>query len=196
MPAGEAATVHVTTRAAWRAWLAAHHDSAREVWLVFYKAHTGKPRLAYEVAVEEALCFGWVDSLVKRLDDERYAQKFTPRKQGSTWSASNRRRVVGLVREGRMTPAGMAKVTFPLPGPPAPGEPEPERTRPEPRMPRELLQVLKSNARAWETFSALAPSYRRNYVRWIVAAKKDETRRRRLREAIELLAEGKKLGMK
>ena len=105
-------SLHVTSRAAWRAWLERNHRRKTEVWLVFFKAHTGKPRVEYDDAVEEALCFGWVDSLVKRLDEERYAQKFTPRKAGSRWSPSNRTRVAKLVREGRMTPAGLAVTTF------------------------------------------------------------------------------------
>jgi uncharacterized protein YdeI (YjbR/CyaY-like superfamily) len=196
MPIETARMLHVTSRAAWRAWLERHHEDETEVWLVFFKAHTGKPRIAYEDAVEEALCVGWVDSLVRRLDDERYAQKFTPRKAGSTWSPSNRRRVAKLVRGSRMTPAGMATVTFQISEIP---EEEPERLLPsgtEPELPPGLMRILKTNARAWKTFSSLAPSYRRNYVRWITQAKKEETRRRRLAEAIGLLAEGKKLGLK
>ncbi|MBZ5588854.1 MAG: YdeI/OmpD-associated family protein [Acidobacteriia bacterium] len=186
--------LHVTNRAAWRAWLERHHQSETEVWLVFFKAHTGRPRVAYEDAVEEALCFGWVDSLVKRLDDDRYVQKFTPRKPGSTWSESNRKRIAKLIREGRMTPAGVAKVTFPLPE--GIEQQSPERPRHEPELPPDLLRVLKDNEPAWKTFRGLAPSYRRNYLGWIMDAKKDETRRRRLAEALSLLAEGKKLGLK
>ena len=196
MPIETARMLHVTSRAAWRAWLERHHEDETEVWLVFFKVHTGKPRIAYEDAVEEALCFGWVDSLVRRLDDERYAQKFTPRKAGSTWSPSNRKRVAKLVREGRLTPAGTATVTFRISEVP---EEEPSgRQGPgaEPQLPPDLLRALKGDARAWATFSALAPSYRRNYVRWILGAKKDETRGRRLAEAIRLLSEARKLGLK
>ncbi|MGD1149471.1 MAG: YdeI/OmpD-associated family protein [Thermoanaerobaculaceae bacterium] len=188
--------LHVTSRDAWRAWLERNHQSETEVWLVFFKAHTGKPRVEYEDAVEEAVCFGWIDSLVKRLDDERYAQKFTPRKPGSTWSPSNRRRVAKLVRENRMTPAGMATVTFRISAIPEEEPPELPGPRTEPELPPELMRILKGDARAWKTFSGLAPSYRRNCVRWIIDAKKDETRRRRLAEAMELMAEGKKLGLK
>jgi uncharacterized protein YdeI (YjbR/CyaY-like superfamily) len=100
--------LYVTTRDEWRAWLAEHHDTEREVWLVSYKKHTGRPQIPYDDAVEEALCFGWIDSLVKTIDDERFAQKFTPRKEKSNWSESNKRRVRKLVREGRMTEAGLA----------------------------------------------------------------------------------------
>jgi uncharacterized protein YdeI (YjbR/CyaY-like superfamily) len=100
--------LYVTTRDEWRAWLAEHHDTEKEVWLVSYKKHTGRPQIPYDDAVEEALCFGWIDSLVKTIDDERFAQKFTPRKEKSNWSESNKGRVRKLVREGRMTEAGLA----------------------------------------------------------------------------------------
>jgi uncharacterized protein YdeI (YjbR/CyaY-like superfamily) len=101
--------LHVTSRDAWRAWLARHHDTKTEIWLVFHKKHTGQPGVAYGDAVEEALCFGWIDSIVRRLDEDRYAQKFTPRKPKSNWSDSNLRRFARMVGEGRMTAAGLAK---------------------------------------------------------------------------------------
>ena len=191
-----AGTLHVTSRAAWRAWLERNHRRRTEVWLVFFKAHTGKPRVEYEDAVEEALCFGWVDSLVKRLDDARYARKFTPRKARSSWSPSNRRRVAKLVDEGRMTPAGMAVVTFGVSEAAGKDAAHPGRPEGGPELPPGLLRLLKGNARAWRTFATLAPSHRRNYVHWITQATKEETRLRRLAEAMGLLAEGKKLGLK
>jgi uncharacterized protein YdeI (YjbR/CyaY-like superfamily) len=94
-------TLHPTTRAAWRAWLAAHHDRETEIWLVYNKRHTGELRVEYDDAVEEALCFGWIDSIVRTIDEDRYAQKFTPRKAKSKWSELNRRRFAKLVAEGR-----------------------------------------------------------------------------------------------
>jgi len=193
--AHEPRLLRVESREAWRAWLDANRGSAREVWLVFFKAHTGRPSVAYEDAVEEALCVGWIDSLVKRLDEERYARKFTPRNPGSEWSATNVRRVAKLVREGRMTTAGMALVTFPVAEMAGVVRP-PAGQRPEPALAPDLERTLRRNRKAWSTFEALAPSHRRNYVRWIMAGKREETRRRRLAEAIGLLAEGKKLGLK
>jgi uncharacterized protein YdeI (YjbR/CyaY-like superfamily) len=106
-------TLEVTLREEWRAWLAEHHDREAAIWLVFWKKHTGRPCVSYQDAVDEALCFGWIDTLVRRLDDDRYAQKFMPRKPKSNWTEANRRIFARLVREGRMTPAGLAK------GPPA-----------------------------------------------------------------------------
>src|SRR6266566_695475 len=100
-------TLDVRTPEQWRKWLADHHDSQSEVWLVFHKRHTGRASIAYEDAVDEALCFGWVDSLIKRLDDERYARKFTPRKLDSRWSTVNRERYARLEASGRLTGAGL-----------------------------------------------------------------------------------------
>jgi uncharacterized protein YdeI (YjbR/CyaY-like superfamily) len=184
----------LTDRDAWRAWLAENHDRESEVWLVHSKVRTGKPRIAYEDAVEEALCFGWIDSIVRRLDDESYAQKFTPRKARSMWSESNRRRVAKLIREGRMTRAGMA--TLPTPANATHETGAEAARRGEPSLSAGLLRELRANRRAWAFFRGLAPSYRRNYIRWVMSAKRDETRLRRLREAIDLLAQGRKLGLK
>jgi hypothetical protein len=93
-------TLYVTSREEWRAWLAKHYQSETEVWLIYYKKHSGQPRISYDHAVEEALCFGWIDSIVKRIDDEKFAQKFTPRRDGAKWSALNKRRLRKLIREG------------------------------------------------------------------------------------------------
>ena len=102
-------TLLVRTLDQWRAWLTEHHASASEVWLIFHKRHTGVASIAYKDARDEALCFGWVDSLVKRLDDRRYAQKFTPRRADSRWSAVNRRRYAELKAAGRLKPAGIER---------------------------------------------------------------------------------------
>ena len=103
-------TFFAPDRAAWRAWLEANHASAPEIWLVFLKKHVAEPCVSLDEAVEEALCFGWVDSLLRRIDDRSHALRFTPRKPGSRWSASNKARVERLTREGRMAPAGLAAV--------------------------------------------------------------------------------------
>lgn len=96
----------------WRDWLAKNHDHEREVWLVYFKAGSVRPNIDYESSVEEALCFGWIDSIVQKIDEEKYARKFNPRRMGSKWSEVNKRRVVKVIREGRMMEAGMVKVTF------------------------------------------------------------------------------------
>jgi uncharacterized protein YdeI (YjbR/CyaY-like superfamily) len=176
-------TLYVTSREKWRAWLTKHYQSETEVWLIYYKKHSGQPRIAYDHAVEEALCFGWIDSLVKRIDDEKFAQKFTPRRDGAKWSALNKRRLRKLIREGRMTEAGLAKIDVAMLSEEAPAKPG----KGELDIPRFVKQALMANAKAWENFRSLAPSRRKAYIRLIMDAKKEETRQQRLRETVSRL---------
>ena len=183
----ELLTLQVRSRREWRAWLEKHHASSPGVWLVFYKAHTGVKSIAYEDTVREALSFGWIDSLIKRLDDDRYALKVTPRKPASKWSDINRKRWTELESAGLLTPAGLAAAPTDksyAPRPVIPG------------LPAYIAKALKANSKAWAFFRALAPTYRRDFVVWIHMAKRPETRVRRIRESIRLLAAGKKLGLK
>ena len=182
--------LYVEDRKAWRAWLERHHAAATEIWLVYYKKGTGRQSILYEDSVEEALCFGWIDSLIRKLDEERYARKFTPRTDTTKWSESNKRRVEKLIREGRMTPAGLASL-----GDLGAGSPLPASKR-DWEMPAELTQALAGNGTARHNFEKLAPSHRRQYVGWIASAKKPETRLRRAAEAMALLERNEKLGMK
>ena len=101
-------TLYVLSREKWRAWLAHHHTQKQEVWLVFFRKGSGKPSLSYDEAVEEAICYGWIDSQIQSLDQERFARRFTPRREGSTWSDHNRKRALKMLREGQMTEAGKA----------------------------------------------------------------------------------------
>jgi uncharacterized protein YdeI (YjbR/CyaY-like superfamily) len=189
---GTSKTLYVTSRDEWRAWLANHYESATEVWLIYYKKHTGRPRIPYDHAVEEALCFGWIDSIVRRIDDEKFAQKFTPRRDRTKWSAPNKRRVRKLIREGRMTEAGLAKIDLAVLG----EESQANQSKGDLDIPRFVKRALMASPRAWEHFQDLAPSYRRQYIGWVTGAKKEETRERRLREAVSLLEQNKKLGLK
>jgi uncharacterized protein YdeI (YjbR/CyaY-like superfamily) len=186
-------TLYVTDLDSWGTWLARNHDRETEIWLLFYKKHTGQPNLPYEVAVQEALCFGWIDSLVQRIDDARYARKFTPRKAGSCWSVTNQRRVKKLIREARMTTVGLAKIPRSVLAGKKEGPKVPKRKA---TLPSFLQQSIQGNKKAWKNFVQLARSYQQNYIRWILAAKKRETQQRRLKEAILLLAQGRKLGLK
>jgi uncharacterized protein YdeI (YjbR/CyaY-like superfamily) len=183
----ELMTLEVASRRQWRAWLTKNHASSPGVWLVFYKAHTGIKSIPYEEMVREALCFGWIDSLVKRLDDERYALKVTPRKPTSKWSDLNRNRWLELQAAGLLTSAGLAAAPTNNTYAPRPVIPE---------LPAYIAKALKANARAWKFFRQLAPTYRRDFVMWIHIAKRPETRARRIRESLSLLAAGKKLGLK
>jgi uncharacterized protein YdeI (YjbR/CyaY-like superfamily) len=181
-------TLDVPTSEEWRMWLAEHHDSESEVWLVFHKRHTGRTSIDYGDAVDEALCFGWIDSLVKRLDDERFARKFTPRKLDSKWSTSNRQRYAQLRASGRLMPAGVNR---------PPTDRSGDAPRPSPtKIPPYIQEALRNRPAAWNFFQNLAPSYRRLYIAWIDSAKQETTKMRRLQEAIGLLAAGKKLGLK
>ena len=187
-------TLYVTNRDDWRAWLSKYHRTEKEIWLIYYKKHTGKPTIPYDDAVEEALCFGWIDGLEKRVDEERYAQRFTPRRPKSNWSESNRRRVKKLLEQGKMTEAGMAHLSKEILETKAAHATETEKSGAT--LPQYLKKALMTDKDAWHNFKRLAPSHQRNYVRWITAAKKEETRQRRIREAIRLLARNEKLGMK
>jgi len=179
--------LQVRNRRAWRAWLAKHHTSSPGVWLVFYKVHTKENSIPYEDTVREALCFGWVDSLIKRLDAERYLLKVTPRRPTSKWSDPNRKRWAELKEAGQLTPAGLATAPTKNTYAPKPAVPE---------LPAYIAQAVKTNSKAWEFFRKLAPTERRNFVVWIHLAKRPETRERRIRDSITLLAAGKKLGLK
>ena len=181
-------TLDVRSCEEWRKWLAEHYDLESEVWLVFHKRHTGRPSIAYDDAVIEALCFGWIDSLIKRLDDGRYARKFTPRKPDSTWSTANRKRYEQLKGSGRLTPAGLNR---------APTDRSSDAPRPSlSKVPPYIQAALRRRPRAWNHFESLAPSYRRRYIAWIDSAKQQETKMKRLQEAISRLVAGKKLGLK
>lgn len=179
--------LRVTSRRQWHAWLAKHHASSPGLWLVFFKAHTGITSIPYEDMVREALCFGWIDSLVKRLDAERFAIKVTPRKPTSKWSALNRKRWRELKAAGLLTAAGLAAAPTANTYAPRPVIP---------RLPAYIAKALKSNPTAWAFFRKLAPTRQRDFVVWIHIAKRPETRARRIRESIALLAAGKKLGLK
>jgi uncharacterized protein YdeI (YjbR/CyaY-like superfamily) len=171
----------------WRAWLKENHATSDGIWLLFHKGHTGVACVDYEDAVRQALCFGWIDSLIKRVDDERFLRKFTPRKASSKWSALNRTRWAELEKSGLLEAPGLAAS-------PTSNSYDAKPTIPE--LPSYFAKALKMNAKAWQTFQALAPSHRRHYVVWVHLAKQPETRERRIRESIRLLAAGKKLGLK
>jgi uncharacterized protein YdeI (YjbR/CyaY-like superfamily) len=175
----------------WRKWLDAHHGSESEVWLVFHKRHTGVASIAYLDALDEALCFGWVDSLVKRLDDSRYARKFTPRKVDSRWSAINRKRYAALKSSGRLKPGGINRA----PTNRSSGAGPPRFQMPA-TVPRHIQAALKKHPAAGRYFHGLAPSHRRRYIGWIESAKREDTKARRLKEAIRLLLAGQPLGLK
>lgn len=185
--AADLITLDVQTRVDWRRWLAKHHASSPGIWLLRHKQHSGVKSMPYEDLVREALCFGWVDSLIRRLDDNRYAIKVTPRQPTSKWSDINRRRWKQLKAAGLLAAPGLAAA--PTRNSYAPHPPIPE-------LPAYIATALKTNLRAWQYFQELAPTYRRAFVVWIHTAKRPETRERRVRESVDLLSARKKLGLK
>ena len=188
MPKRAIKKIEVKTRRAWRAWLSKNHVSESEIWLVFNKRGTGLPSISYDDAVEEALCFGWIDSIGKRIDDIRYVRKFTPRRADSKWSAPNRKRYASLKRRKLLAAPGLKRA----PTSRSYGPPPPRVTS----IPAYIEKAFRTNKRAWQYFEKLAPSYRRAYIGWIDSAKREETKTRRLDEALRTLAAGKKLGLK
>jgi uncharacterized protein YdeI (YjbR/CyaY-like superfamily) len=181
-------TLEIASRRQWRTWLDKHHASHAEIWLVFSKQHSGQKGIEYRDALEEALCFGWVDSLVKRIDDERFARKFTPRKADGRWSTINRKLYADLLARGLVAAPGLDR---------PPTDKSGDAPRPNlAALPKYIEQALKADTRAWAFFDKLAPSYRRQCVAWIDSAKREETKQKRLSEVVKLMAAGKKLGLK
>ena len=185
--AGNLITLDVRTRTEWRQWLAGHHASSPGIWLVRHKLHASVRSMPYKDLVCEALCFGWIDSLIKRLDEDRYATKVTPRKVTSKWSDINRKRWKQLKAAGLLAPPGLAAAPTANTYAQRPAIPE---------LPPYIAKAFKTNLRAWQHFQALARTHRRDFVVWIHTARRPETRERRIRESIEFLSAGKRLGLK
>lgn len=184
-------TLTTKDRRSWRAWLAKNHAKRKEIWFVFYKKHTGKPTVSYEDAVQEALCFGWIDSTVRKFDDERYIQLFTPRKKGSNWSDLNKRRVKKLIAEGLMTEAGLLKIAEAKKDGSWKNLDAVEKLT----VPPDLLKALSANKKVAEMYKELSPSRKKGFLYWIGSAKTEGTRTKRIAETIRLIAENKMPGM-
>lgn len=177
--------VQPRSRNAWRAWLQNHHDSSSGVWLVYAKKHTGIASLTYAEAVEEALCFGWIDSLVHPIDDSHYKQIFTPRKKTSAWSALNRKRVETLISKGQMTPAGMKVIDFAKKTGRWDASPHIEALK----MPPELKKALNADAAAKKNWPSYTESQQKAFLRMVDDAKTDETRAKRVARVLEIVSQ-------
>jgi uncharacterized protein YdeI (YjbR/CyaY-like superfamily) len=169
------------------AWLEQHHETADELWVGLYKKASGKPSVTWPEVVEQALRFGWIDGVRRGIDEESYANRLTPRRPTSNWSAINVAKVEELKERGLMTPAGLRAYEARTP----------ERTgvysfeREPAELPPEFQKRLRANAAAREWFEARPPGYRRTAVHWVVSAKREETRLRRLQQLIEASADGR-----
>jgi uncharacterized protein YdeI (YjbR/CyaY-like superfamily) len=187
-------TLYLPTRKQWRQWLTKNHKTVKEIWLVYYRKETGKPSILYEDSVEEALCFGWIDSIIKKLDNDSYARKFTPRTNMTKWSNANKIRMSKMLAAGLVTKVGLAtieniKLAADKSGM-APKKPS------SIKIPAYIREAFKHDKIVWNNFNALAKSYQRDYILWITMAKKEETRIRRIKESIMLLKQNQKLGLK
>ena len=177
------------TPTAFRKWLAANHAKSKELWVGFYKKNSGKPSITWPESVDEALCFGWIDGIRKRIDEESYVIRFTPRKPSSVWSAINIRNVERLLKEKRMQPAGLKAYEARKEN--RSGIYSYEQRSPE--LVEPYLSQLKQEKAAWQFFQAQPPYYRKMMNWWIVSAKKEETRLQRLSKLIEASARGQRL---
>ena len=186
--------LYIQTRSEWRKWLSKNHKISKGVWLVFYKKETGIPSLDYDAAVEEALCFGWIDSLVKKIDEKKYARKLTPRNSKSIWSELNKKRVAKMIKEGRMTKAGLVKIEIAKQN--GFWNKELKSIEISYDTPEDFITALARNKKAKENFNKIPPSHKKRYYMWINIAKKKETRERRIKDSIVLLSNNKKLGLK
>ena len=186
--------LYIKDRAEWRKWLSENHNKETEIWLIYYKKGTGKASIGYGASVEEALCFGWIDSIIKKMDEEKYVRKFTPRRDGSNWSVSNKKRVEKLLKKGLMTEHGMQMVEA------AKRKGNWDKLEPKPKLRYEMLpeftEALNKSEKAQETFDNLSTTNKKQYIGWIEIAKRPETRERRIAESINLLEQGKRLGLK
>ena len=177
------------TPAHFREWLRRHHATAKELWVGFHRKHTARPSLTWPESVDEALCFGWIDGIRKRVDAESYMIRFTPRRRGSIWSAVNIKRVAALTNEKRMQPAGLKAFTARIENKSGIYSYE-QRSE---QLPEPYASLLQKNKTAWKFFQAQSPSYRKKLGWWIISAKQEKTRRDRLKKLLAALARGHRL---
>lgn len=180
-------SVEAIDRATWRQWLAEHHQTAIGIWLVYYKVGSGKPSVRYPEAVQEALCYGWIDSKVQPIDAERYRQIFTPRKPGSVWSKLNKQYVADLIEQGLMTEAGMAKITAAQQD----GSWNALDAIEALIIPPDLAAALAADAAAQQNFQAFSNSVKKYILSWIGSAKRPETRSNRIQQTVAAAAQNR-----
>ena len=170
-----------SNRKTWRAWLKSHYRSGTEIWLVYYKQHTGKPRVTYNEAVEEALCFGWIDSTVRRIDEDRYAQRFSVRNPKTPYSQANKERLAALIAKGKVAKEVLATL----------GKPAPKSFR----VPPDILAAIKTDSVAWSNFRRFSPSYKRIRIAFIDGARNRPAEfQKRLRYFLRMTAKNKQFG--
>jgi uncharacterized protein YdeI (YjbR/CyaY-like superfamily) len=181
-------TLYVTNRKNWRKWLSKNHNNQKEVWLIYYRKETGKPRISYDDAVLEALCFGWIDSTVKKIDIERFAQRFSPRKPISSLSQMNRERIRELIKEKKMTKWGLKAIVHVF-------NPEKAETN-KLVIPQDIYKALRTNKDAWKYFQKMPLSYKRIRIAYIETRKRHsmDIYKKSLNHFIKMTAQNKRIG--
>lgn len=180
-------TLYITDRKAFRVWLKHNHKTEKDIWLIFYKLSSGKPRLPYNIAVEEALCFGWIDSIVKKVDNEKFAQRFSPRKKNSVLSDLNKERIKRLIKQKKMTAAGLKAVEHAFNN---------SDLNDNFHIPKDILIEIKNNKDVWKNFKAFPESYKRIRIGWIDSARsRPEVFRTRLNYFLKMTQKNKMYGM-
>ena len=187
-------TLYVPNRKDWRAWLAKNHRSAEEIWLIYYKKQSGKPRIPYNDAVEEALCYGWIDSTLKPIDEQCFAQRFSPRRKKSKLSEMNKERVRRLIKAKKMTRLGLESIRHHM-------ENNLKKSAGSPSLikfalPQDILETLKSDPTVWKHFMKFPMSYKRIRIGWIDAARhRPEIFNQRLKYFLKMTIKNKRFGM-
>ena len=189
-------TTHPKTRSDWRKWLEKNHSTSPGVWMIYYKKETGKRKFDMAEAVEEALCFGWIDSVAQKLDDERTMQKFTPRKPKSVWSKINKQRIEKLIEQNLITPAGLATIEIAKMNGSWNILDASDLHADKNTMPDDLKKALSKNKKALANFLAFSPFYRKRFLFWIDSAKTPETKAARIKQTLLMAAANKKPGLK
>ena len=182
-------TLYVTNREQWRSWLAKNHNKEKEIWLIYYRKSSGKPRIPYNDAVEEALCYGWIDSILKGIDEEKFAQRFSKRKTASALSASNKERITQLIQQKKMTTYGLNAISKIFDNS--------KYKKEQPVIAPDILKPLKANKQAWKNFQKFPESYKRIRIGFIESRRRhgNEMFQKSLQHFIEMTAKNKKFGM-
>lgn len=189
-------TLYVTTRNAWRKWLQKNHAKKKEVWLIYYKKNSGKKRIPYVDAVKEALCFGWIDSTAKGIDEEKYAQRFSPRKKGSPISPLNLEHIRELLNEGKMTPAGMVHLTGNENTSNEDAHAQLKKKHAKLVIPKDVLRELKKDPEVWKNFQAFPENYQRIRIGWldVRSPERMDVWKQRLNYLIKMTKKNKRFG--
>lgn len=180
-------TLYIINRKQWRSWLAKNNTKEKEIWLIYYRKSSGEKRIPYNDAVEEALCYGWIDSIMKRVDEKRFAQRFTPRRPDSILSQMNKERIHKLIKQKKMTAKGLIAVKHAFDG---------SLKNSKCVVKADILKSLKEDKKTWENFQKFSESYKRIRIEWIEGARtRPELFKKRLGYFLKMTAKNKKYGM-